>query len=71
MNICVYIIAKLFYMHLNKKRDKEWNAMTEEVRSYSNYRLESSLLTNLQQRLEYLATTKDVGSSRKDFRFAH
>ncbi|CAH0053637.1 unnamed protein product [Clonostachys solani] len=31
MNICVYIIAKLFYMHLNKKRDKEWNAMTEET----------------------------------------
>ncbi|KAJ0165682.1 putative transporter [Colletotrichum tanaceti] len=30
MNICVYLIAKLFYMWCNKKREKEWNAMTEE-----------------------------------------
>ncbi|EFQ35144.1 major facilitator superfamily transporter [Colletotrichum graminicola] len=32
MNICVYLIAKLFYMRCNKKREKEWNAMTEEAR---------------------------------------
>ncbi|KZL84301.1 major facilitator superfamily transporter [Colletotrichum incanum] len=32
MNICVYLIAKLFYMWCNKKREKEWNAMTEEER---------------------------------------
>lgn len=31
MNICVYLLAKLFYMWCNKKREKEWNAMTEEV----------------------------------------
>lgn len=31
MNICVYLIAKAFYMWCNKKREKEWNAMTEEV----------------------------------------
>ncbi|CCF37874.1 major facilitator superfamily transporter [Colletotrichum higginsianum] len=30
MNICVYLLAKLFYMWCNKKREKEWNAMTEE-----------------------------------------
>ncbi|KAF4776708.1 major facilitator superfamily transporter [Colletotrichum scovillei] len=32
MNICVYLIAKAFYMWCNKKREKEWNAMTEEER---------------------------------------
>ncbi|KAK2011836.1 major facilitator superfamily transporter [Colletotrichum eremochloae] len=32
MNICIYLIAKLFYMWCNKKREKEWNAMTEEER---------------------------------------
>ncbi|KAK6225442.1 major facilitator superfamily transporter [Colletotrichum tabaci] len=30
MNICVYLLAKLFYMWCNKKREKEWNAMTGE-----------------------------------------
>ncbi|KAK1534977.1 major facilitator superfamily transporter [Colletotrichum costaricense] len=32
MNICVYLIAKAFYMWCNNKREKEWNAMTEEER---------------------------------------
>lgn len=32
MNICVYMIAKVFYMYLNRKREREWNAMTEEQR---------------------------------------
>ncbi|KAK0376120.1 major facilitator superfamily transporter [Colletotrichum limetticola] len=32
MNICVYLIAKVFYMWCNNKREKEWNAMTEEER---------------------------------------
>ncbi|KAK1958870.1 major facilitator superfamily transporter [Colletotrichum sublineola] len=32
MNICIYLIAKMFYMWCNKKREKEWNAMTEEER---------------------------------------
>ncbi|WYZ37084.1 hypothetical protein EsH8_II_000590 [Colletotrichum jinshuiense] len=31
MNIFVYLIAKLFYMWCNKKREKEWSAMTEEA----------------------------------------
>lgn len=31
MNMCVYAGGKFFYMWLNKKRDREWNAMTEEV----------------------------------------
>lgn len=31
MNICIYLLAKLFYMWCNRKREKEWNAMTEEV----------------------------------------
>ncbi|KAK1658892.1 major facilitator superfamily transporter [Colletotrichum godetiae] len=53
MNICVYLIAKVFYMWCNKKREKEWNAMTEE------------------EKIHYLETTKDQGSSRKDIRFKH
>lgn len=32
MNICVYGISKVFYLWLNRKRDREWNAMTEEER---------------------------------------
>ncbi|UQC75403.1 major facilitator superfamily transporter [Colletotrichum lupini] len=32
MNICVYLIAKALYMWCNNKREKEWNAMTEEER---------------------------------------
>ena len=31
MNLCIYALAKLFYIYINKKREKEWNAMTEEV----------------------------------------
>jgi hypothetical protein len=31
MNICVYGLAKVFYMWMNKTREREWNAMTEEV----------------------------------------
>ncbi|KAM5353492.1 hypothetical protein ACJ41O_000142 [Fusarium nematophilum] len=53
MNICIYLLAKLFYIWCNKKREKEWTAMTEE------------------ERMHYLNTTKDKGSSKKDFRFAH
>ncbi|KAL2883493.1 hypothetical protein SGCOL_001176 [Colletotrichum sp. CLE4] len=53
MNICVYLIAKVFYMWCNKKREKEWKAMTEE------------------EKIHYLETTKDQGSSRKDIRFKH
>ncbi|KAK2027468.1 major facilitator superfamily transporter [Colletotrichum zoysiae] len=32
MNIYVYVIAKLFYIWCNKKREKEWSSMTEEER---------------------------------------
>lgn len=37
MNLFVYALAKCFYMYLNKKRDKEWNAMTEEVSKHAPY----------------------------------
>lgn len=83
MNICVYAFAKLFYVHLNKKREKTWNAMTEDVSPNipGFERIESSVSFHqrkdratdigLQERIHYLETTSDVGSSRKDFRFAH
>lgn len=77
MNICVYLIAKAFYMYLNKSRDKVWNAMTEEVSNLILSILARSVffqrLTSvpLQERIHYLETTKDEGSARKDFRFSH
>ncbi|KAM0276080.1 hypothetical protein ACHAQH_007099 [Verticillium albo-atrum] len=53
INICVYIIAKGFYIYKNKSREKKWQAMTED------------------ERIRYLDTTKDKGSSKLDFRFVH
>ncbi|EEY20087.1 conserved hypothetical protein [Verticillium alfalfae VaMs.102] len=32
MNICVYIVAKGFYIYKNRSREKKWQAMTEDVR---------------------------------------
>ncbi|EPX71685.1 uncharacterized protein SOCG_01899 [Schizosaccharomyces octosporus yFS286] len=30
LNIVIYLFTKFFYVHINKKRDKIWNGMTEE-----------------------------------------
>ncbi|RCK57429.1 hypothetical protein Cantr_06713 [Candida viswanathii] len=51
--IPVLLIAKGYYVWQNKRRDKIWNAMTEEEKD------------------DYRNTTKDEGSKRLDFRFAH
>ncbi|RCK65553.1 hypothetical protein Cantr_01214 [Candida viswanathii] len=51
--IPVLLIAKGYYVWMNKRRDKIWNAMTEE------------------EKHEYRVNTKDEGSKRLDFRFAH
>jgi hypothetical protein len=48
----VFIAAKAFYVHVNKKRAKIWDAMSTAERE------------------DYLATTKDEGNKRLDFRFA-
>jgi len=32
MNICIYLLAKAYYVWQNKKREEKWNALTEEVR---------------------------------------
>ncbi|KAM0330100.1 hypothetical protein ACHAQA_004272 [Verticillium albo-atrum] len=53
MNICVYVIAKGFYIYKNKSREKKWQSMSED------------------ERIHYLDTTKDKGSSKLDFRFVH
>jgi len=52
-NIFVFVGAKIFYVRVNAKRDKIWNAMTQQEKEH------------------YLATTKDKGNKRLDFRFAH
>ncbi|KAJ9635923.1 hypothetical protein H2201_000081 [Coniosporium apollinis] len=52
-NFVLFIGAKLFYSHINNRRQKVWDSMTQEKKE------------------EYLATTKDRGNKRLDFRFAH
>ncbi|EAU39184.1 conserved hypothetical protein [Aspergillus terreus NIH2624] len=52
-NIAIYVATKAYYMLRNRRRDRTWQAMTEE------------------QRMEYIATTKEEGNHRLDFRFAH
>lgn len=49
----ILIFTKLFYVTINKRREKIWNAMSPKERE------------------DYILTTKDRGSSRLDFRFAH
>ena len=51
-NIILFLAAKVFYVSVNKRRAKVWDAMS------------------LKERDDYLATTKDVGNKRLDFRFA-
>ena len=53
--VCVGVLypgTYAFYRYENSKRDKIWNAMSDEDKK------------------EYLATTKDEGNKRLDFRFA-
>ena len=52
-NIVMFIFAKIFYVTVNRRRERIWSAMSKE------------------QKEEYLATTKDSGNKRLDFRFAH
>jgi hypothetical protein len=52
-NFVLFVGAKLFYMHVNKGRERIWGQMSKEEKN------------------EYLATTKDKGNKRLDFRFAH
>ena len=51
--IPVILLAKAYYVFKNRRRDKIWNAMTEEEKE------------------DYRNNTKDEGTRRKDFRFAH
>ncbi|VEU22875.1 DEKNAAC103969 [Brettanomyces naardenensis] len=45
--------TKLWYVHINRKRSRIWDAMSKEEQE------------------EYILTTKDTGSSKLNFRFAH
>ncbi|KAF2090247.1 MFS general substrate transporter [Saccharata proteae CBS 121410] len=53
VNLAIMIGAKVFYVEINRSREKKWNAMTQD------------------EKATYLATTKDKGNKRLDFRFAH
>ncbi|KAH7117088.1 major facilitator superfamily domain-containing protein [Dendryphion nanum] len=53
MNFVLFISAKVFYVVVNRRREKVWSSMSTEERDH------------------YLATTKDKGNKRLDFRFAH
>ncbi|KAF2224753.1 major facilitator superfamily domain-containing protein [Elsinoe ampelina] len=52
-NILLFTGTKLFYVSVNRKREKIWGSMSKIERE------------------NYLATTKDKGNKRLDFRFAH
>ena len=51
-NVIVIVVAKIYYVRQNNKRDGLWNNMSRE------------------ERINYLAVTKQTGSKRLDFRFA-
>ncbi|KAF2272799.1 MFS general substrate transporter [Westerdykella ornata] len=52
-NFVIFIGAKLFYVQVNRRREKVWGRMSAQEKDH------------------YLATTKDKGNKRLDFRFAH
>ncbi|KAI8934985.1 hypothetical protein NX059_008651 [Plenodomus lindquistii] len=52
-NFALFIGAKVFYVMVNKKRERVWGNMSDDEKE------------------TYLATTKDKGNKRLDFRFAH
>ena len=43
MNMVLYILTKAYYVHINGKRDKIWNAMSLEVSSPTFFRVSSAL----------------------------
>ncbi|KAJ5450721.1 uncharacterized protein N7458_007170 [Penicillium daleae] len=51
--IVLFLAAKAYYVFQNRRRDKIWNAMSE------------------QEQNDYIRNTKDQGSSKLNFRFAH
>lgn len=74
MNIALYVITYFFYRQINRHREKKWNSMTPEVRHnflsitvISVYRP----YVCLQERQEYLDTTKDQGNEKLNFRFSY
>ena len=52
-NFVLFIGAKIFYVAVNRKRERIWGGMSDDEKE------------------TYLATTKDRGNKRLDFRFAH
>lgn len=53
MNFVLFVGAKAYYVTVNRKRERVWEAMSKEEKE------------------TYLATTKEDGNKRLDFRFAH
>jgi hypothetical protein len=69
-NIAIYLLTKAYYIWRNKQKEKKWSALSKDV---SEYPFESGNAdANAQkEQLRYMETTKDSGSKRLDFRFAH
>jgi len=72
LNIFLYCSTKVFYRTLNSRREKTWSKMSVEVSSVVRLDVTRALtMETSQEKSEYLATTKDEGNERLDFRFIH
>jgi len=70
-NTVLFVGAKLFYVYINKRRDKIWNSVCAEINPFQWTGQLTDIKMTQEQREEYLATTTDKGNKRLDFRFAH
>jgi hypothetical protein len=70
MNICLYLLGKLYYVKRNKKRDQQWSSFTDKVSPRPALDLRCRAHRR-QEKIEYLETTNDSGNKLKNFKFVH